>query len=461
MSEQQSGGGLRLIEWLVLIGLLGLAVGLLLPAFEKVRGDDYRTQCQNNLKQIVLAVHNLYDTYGRLPPAVGAYPESHARDVTATSPPPSNFGGVFYYLLPYMEAGPGFKNGKGTAGATPGCAGSGNPRANIPSFAGVYWSGFNSTFSAPWKWFQCPSDPSNDYTGQLADTPLAALTGPTSLDATGRAEYFSTWGTCSYAFNGQVLLNVDRNPADGGPGGYNDDPAVNRAGAEVGPLDPSITDAAHPKGYRRGYGYFIPSKSNYGFDGKATIPGTFKDGLSNTILVAEKYARCNSQGSDDSPGAYFQLGGNYWAYDAVDHAGGLSPSGYWGFNVLGNGPPPNDGYLKAGYGTIPAGVVGPTACLTAAAVFPLFACNLWDGPGTPLFPGNEISIGPASRPLFRPSPFTGRGSRCDPRLPSTAHETMQVGLADGSCRSISRDVSGFTWWAAVTPDGGDEPGGDW
>jgi prepilin-type N-terminal cleavage/methylation domain-containing protein len=214
-----------------------------------------------------------------------------------------------------------------------------------------------------WNWEGSPSQ--NPYPPKLAmklyNNPSDPSTTDNGLDPHG-------YGLAGYAANAQVFANV---------------------GNASNPY--TLVDY--------GMGHTLASDRNP----VASIPRTFGDGTSNTILFAEKYAQCNLP---MPPGTDWN--GTYWDWGWIDQP--------W---YLGNN---------------------------------FFACDYF---GT--YPG---AIGPGSRFQVMPTPW--KGSACTPYLTQAPRPGGLLALlGDASVRLLGSGMSGTTWWAACTPGQGDLLGNDW
>jgi prepilin-type N-terminal cleavage/methylation domain-containing protein len=190
----------------------------------------------------------------------------------------------------------------------------------------------------PQKSYQCPSDPNY---------------------GTGLLDPGNPWALGTYAANYQVFGNPDAGDYNGSNPGAN-------------------------------------------MDGGASIPKTFQDGQSNTIMFAERYAFC----------------GNF-------------------ATLWGHGNWENNWMAMFAYGNR-AGTQGYTSQYN------------WGPPG---------KVGPGSKFQITPNPYQ---TQCDTARASTSHSSgMMTGLGDGSVRSLNSGISGLTWWQACTPNGGEPLGSDW
>jgi len=92
--------GFTLVELLVVIAIIGILIALLLPAVQAAREAARRSNCENNLKQIGLALQNYHNSHKWFP--AGAYFSNTGTEI-ATGIWTNNRGSILIRLLPYIE----------------------------------------------------------------------------------------------------------------------------------------------------------------------------------------------------------------------------------------------------------------------------------------------------------------------------------------------------------------------
>jgi prepilin-type N-terminal cleavage/methylation domain-containing protein len=146
--HQRPRAGFTLVELLFVIVILGILIGMLLPATRQVRGAARRSMCQNNQKQIALACLNYESAFMKFP----------AMRLTMLYGLPENAGRVdklsgMVSLVPYLEASPLYDQIS-------------NPR----TFGGVDYPAWGPALTdenyPPWQnqfpHFLCPSNPTSE-----------------------------------------------------------------------------------------------------------------------------------------------------------------------------------------------------------------------------------------------------------------------------------------------------------
>ncbi|MCR9294875.1 MAG: DUF1559 domain-containing protein, partial [bacterium] len=153
--------GFSLVELLIVIAIIGILTGLLLPAVQSSREATRRLSCQNNMRQLGIALHNFESAYGKFP-ASGW-----------TEAGPGNPAGVYVgwraLTLPFLEQ---------------------SNTQQLYDFESHWWEGTNPTVAAvPIPTFLCPSVPQHvDVLQAIAKPPRPQMTfanpiAPTDYEA--------------------------------------------------------------------------------------------------------------------------------------------------------------------------------------------------------------------------------------------------------------------------------------
>ncbi len=161
--------GFTLVELLVVIAIIGILVGLLLPAVQAAREAARRMQCQNNLKQLGLAVLNYESAYKKFPGGVGRYG--------------CCWGTWQVAVLPYMEQGNLYNIYQNHGGSDP------NPRYSHTLNRPVVSSRVPT--------LTCPSD-----------TPNAPIGGTTPITSHNYAVNYGNTSFFQTALNGIAFLGA-------------------------------------------------------------------------------------------------------------------------------------------------------------------------------------------------------------------------------------------------------------
>jgi type II secretory pathway pseudopilin PulG len=205
------------------------------------------------------------------------------------------------------------------------------------------------------------------------------------------------------------------------------------------PSDGSTTNGLQLNGGSANGGY---ASSNYAGNvmvfeprGPGSIVTSMPNGTSNVVMIGERIQNCNvSIGLGYSSTGDTTIG-PVWGWQYPDHGDGAqwSAFGWW-----------TDGWESINSGTAPPPAPAGSCLRT----------DYYD------WSGLYIPANPAANPNYV-FDVNASATKCDLFVLNSPHGAMQIGLGDGSVRSVTNSISKASWLAVCKPNSGVVPGSDW